>query len=152
MLPGWFGSGAGLKAAAGRFGPGLLCEMYAGWPFFWALVDDIEMMLARADMGIAGHYDQLASPEHARFASAIRDEFQASAEQVLAIKACGQLLESEPTLQRSIRLRNPYVDPLHLVQVDFLQRWRESGRQDRALFETLVASVNGISQGLQGSG
>jgi len=152
MLPGWFGCGAGFTAAVERFGPAVLGEMYAGWAFFGSLVDDIEMMLARADMGIARHYDQLARPEHGRFASAIGDEFQVSAERLLAIKGCGQLLESEPTLQRSIRLRNPYVDPLHLVQVDFLRRWRESGRQDRGLFETLVASVNGISQGLQGSG
>ena len=63
--------------------------------------------------------------------SAIRQEFQASVEQVLAIKGCGQLLDSEPTLQRSIRLRNPYVDPLHLTQVDLLRRWRDGGRQER---------------------
>jgi phosphoenolpyruvate carboxylase len=130
----------------------MLAEMYAGWPFFESLVDDIEMMLARADMGIAGFYDQLARPEHARYAAAIEDEFRSSVEQVLAIKGGGQLLDTEPTLQRSIRLRNPYVDPLHLTQVDLLRRWRDSGRQDRALFEALVASVNGISQGLQGSG
>jgi phosphoenolpyruvate carboxylase len=152
MLPGWFGSGAGLAVAVERYGAAMLGEMYAGWPFFETMVDDVEMMLARADMGIAGFYDQLARPEHARFASAIADEFRLSTGQVLAIKGCGQLLESEPTLQRSIRLRNPYVDPLHLIQVDFLRRWRETGRQDRGLFETLVASVNGISQGLQGSG
>ena len=64
----------------------------------------------------------------------------------------GRLLDSEPTLQRSIRLRNPYVDPIHLTQVDLLRRWRESGREDRELFEALLASVNGIAQGLQGTG
>ena len=152
MLPGWFGCGTGFAAAVERYGAAMLVEMYAGWPFFESLVDDVEMMLARADMGIAGFYDQLARPEHARCASAIADEFRASAEQVLAIKGCRELLDSEPTLQRSIRLRNPYVDPLHLTQVDLLRRWRDAGRQDRALFEALVASVNGISQGLQGSG
>jgi len=152
MLPGWFGSGTAFAAAVDRFGAAMLAEMYAGWPFFESMVDDIEMMLARADMGVAGFYDQLARPEHARYATAIGEEFRASVDQVLAIKGCGQLLDSEPTLQRSIRLRNPYVDPLHLTQVDLLRRWRDSGRQDRALFEALVASVNGISQGLQGSG
>jgi phosphoenolpyruvate carboxylase len=152
MLPGWFGSGTGFAAAAERFGAAMLSEMYAGWPFFNALVDDVEMMLARADMGIARFYNQLARPEHDRFASAIGEEFGVSVEQVLALKGCGQLLDSEPTLQRSIRLRNPYVDPMHLTQVDLLRRWREAGRQDRALLEALVASVNGISQGLQGSG
>jgi phosphoenolpyruvate carboxylase len=71
---------------------------------------------------------------------------------VLTIKGCARLLDSEPTLQRSIRLRNPYVDPIHLMQVDLLGRWRETGRQDRDLFDALVASVNGIALGLQGSG
>jgi phosphoenolpyruvate carboxylase len=71
---------------------------------------------------------------------------------VLAIKGCARLLDSEPTLQRSIRLRNPYVDPIHLTQVDLLGRWRAADRQDREIFEALVASVNGISQGIQGSG
>jgi phosphoenolpyruvate carboxylase len=152
MLPGWFGAGAGLTAVVEQFGEAMLGDMYGRWPFFEAMVDDIEVMLAKADMGIAAFYDQLARPEHARFASAIEAEFRQSCERVLAIKGSARLLDAEPTLQRSIRLRNPYVDPIHLTQVDLLRRWRETDRQDRAIFEALVASVNGISQGLQGSG
>jgi phosphoenolpyruvate carboxylase len=110
------------------------------------------MMLARADMGIAAFYERLARPEHDRFATALHREFALTTDRVLALKGCARLLDSEPTLQRSIRLRNPYVDPIHLTQVDLLQRWREGGRKDRRIFEALVASVNGISQGLQGSG
>jgi phosphoenolpyruvate carboxylase len=152
MLPGWFGSGTALQQAAERFGVTMLGEMYAGWPVFESLVDDVEMTLARADMGIARIYDQLSRPEHDRYAGAIRSEFKLSEEQVLAVRGGSQLLDSEPTLLRSIRLRNPYVDPLHLAQVDLLRRWRETDRQDRLLLEGLVASVNGISHGLQGSG
>lgn len=152
MLPGWFGVGAGLAAVHEQFGPELLGEMYARWPFAAALVDDVEVILAKADLGIATFYDQLARPEHDRCASAIRREFEVATEHVLAVKGCARLLDSEPTLQRSIRLRNPYVDPIHLMQVDLLRRWRESGRQDVETFEALVTSVNGISQGLQGSG
>jgi phosphoenolpyruvate carboxylase len=152
MLPGWFGVGTGLDAAAGQFGPVVLGAMYGHWPFFASLVDDVEMTLARADMGIAAFYDRLARPEHERFAEAIRREFSLTVERVLEIKGCARLLDSEPTLQRSIRLRNPYVDPIHLTQVDLLDRWREGDRHDRELFDALVASVNGISQGLQGSG
>jgi phosphoenolpyruvate carboxylase len=128
--------------------------MYRGWAFFESLVDDIEMALARADIGIATFYDQLARPEHERFARAIRSEYELTCAQVLAVKGCGELLDSEPTLQRSIRLRNPYVDPIHLTQVDLLRRWREAGRPargERDLLDALVASVNGISQGLQGA-
>jgi phosphoenolpyruvate carboxylase len=152
MLPGWYGSGTGLAAAVDRLGAGVLGEMYGRWPFFASLVDGIEVGLAKADMGIAAFYDQLARPGHEGYAAAIREEFELSCERVLQIKGCARLLDSEPTLQRSIRLRNPYVDPLHLTQVDLLERWREGGRQDREMFEALVASVNGISQGLQGSG
>jgi phosphoenolpyruvate carboxylase len=154
MLPGWYGAGTGLKAIAERYGDAIGSEMYRGWAFFEALIDDIEMALARADMGIADFYDQLAGPEHDRFATAIREEFERTREHVLAVKGCEGLLDSEPTLQRSIRLRNPYVDPIHLTQVDLLRRWRATGkpdRDDRDVLEALVASVNGISQGLQGA-
>ena len=152
MLPGWFGAGSGLAAVIEQLGAPVLGEMYSQWPMFEALVDDVEMVLARADMGIAEFYEQLGRPEYGRFATALHREFALACEHVLAIKGCARLLDSEPTLQRSIRLRNPYVDPIHLTQVDLLGRWRETGRQDRELFEALVVSVSGISQGLQGSG
>jgi phosphoenolpyruvate carboxylase len=152
MLPGWYGAGSGMQAVTDRFGAAVLGEMYAHWPFVQALLDDVEVVLAKADMGIAGFYEQLAGPAHERYSTAIRREFDVAAERLLAVKGCARLLDSEPTLQRSIRLRNPYVDPIHLMQVDLLGRWREAGRQDRELFDALVASVNGIAQGLQGSG
>ncbi len=152
MLPGWFGCGSGLQAVSDSFGDSVLGEMYSHWPFFNNLVDGIEMTLARADMEIAGFYDQLAPAAFKRFPRLIREEFQLTRDHVLAIKGCARLLDSDPTLQRSIRLRNPYVDPIHLTQVNLLRRWRESEREDRELFEALLASVNGISQGLQGSG
>ena len=71
---------------------------------------------------------------------------------MLAIKGCGDLLDGDPTLQRSIRLRNPYVDPMNLMQVDLLARWRATKRQDRDLYEALLASISGIAQGLQSTG
>ena len=73
-------------------------------------------------------------------------------EQVLAIKQTKALLDRDQTLQRSIELRNPYVDPINLLQVDLLRRWRESGRQDRDLFESLLACIAGIAEGLQSTG
>ncbi len=154
MLPGWYGAGTGLAAMIETCGGSIAGEMYGGWAFFESLVNDVEMALARADMDIAAFYDQLARPEHAGYARAIRREFELARAGVLAVNGCGELLDSEPTLQRSIRLRNPYVDPIHLTQVDLLRRWRDAGRPERggqALFDALVASVNGISQGLQGA-
>ena len=67
-------------------------------------------------------------------------------------RAAHALLDSDPPLQRSIALRNPYVDPMNLMQVDLLERWRAGGRTDRDLFEALLASVDGIAQGLQSTG
>jgi phosphoenolpyruvate carboxylase len=152
MLPGWFGIGSGLQAVVEKHGAVLLGDMYARWPFVATLLDGVEVVLAKADMGIADFYDQLAAPQHQYLANQIRREFELAEQHILAVKGCARLLDSEPTLQRSIRLRNPYVDPIHLMQVDLLGRWRETGRQDRELFEALIASVNGIAQGLQGSG
>jgi phosphoenolpyruvate carboxylase len=152
MLPGWYGVGSGLQAVVERHGADLLGEMYARWPFASALLDGVEVMLAKADMGIAEFYDQLAAPQLQYHANDVRREFGLAERHILAVKGCARLLDSEPTLQRSIRLRNPYVDPIHLMQVDLLKRWREGGRGDREIFDALVASVNGIAQGLQGSG
>ena len=110
------------------------------------------MLLARADLEIASAYNVLAPTQLHRFFADIRTEYAAVREHVLAIKGCTSLLDSDPTLQRSIQLRNPYVDPMNLMQVDLLQRWRASSRQDRDLFEALLASISGIAQGLQSTG
>ena len=152
MLPGWLGISAGLGAAVDAMGIGVLRGMYAEWPWFESLLDDVETVLARADMGVAAFYEQLARPEHARHSRLLSSEYRTTVERVLAVKEATQLLDSDPTMQRIIRLRNPYVDPLHLSQVDLLQRWREGDRHDRELLDALIASVNGIAQRLQASG
>jgi phosphoenolpyruvate carboxylase len=162
MLPGWFGAGTGLAAMIDKFGRDVADEMYQRWPFFAGLVDDVEMKLARADMGIAGHYERLYEGNLDRYSVPIREEYELTRTLVLQLKGCARLLDSEPTLQRSIWLRNPYVDPIHLMQIQLLRRWRAAGSPsdkgrapddpDRHLFRALVASVNGIAQGLQGTG
>ena len=163
MLPGWFGAGTGIQAVIDKFGADRIHEMHRDWPFFEALVDDIEMQLARADMDIAWHYERLYPGDVDRYSRLIREEYDQTRRAVLLLKGCARLLDSEPVLQRSIWLRNPYVDPIHLMQIQLLRRWRELGsplekgrRRDddpaRELFGALVASVNGISQGIQGAG
>ena len=130
----------------------LLRRAYAGWPFFRSLVDDIEAMLGRADVDISACYDALAAPEHSGIATAIRAEFTLTCALVADIKASTGLLDADRTLQRSIALRNPYVDPMNLMQIDLLRRWRAGGRSDPELFEALLASVSGIGAGLQTTG
>ena len=152
MLPGWYGFGTGLAAALDEHGQETLRAMLAGWPFFAHLVDDVEAMLARTDLEIAAHYEGLASEELRACAEPIRREFQLTVRCVLPLRGSAQLLDSDPTMQRSIKLRNPYVDPMHLMQVDLLRRWRATERKDAALFAALRATIGGIAQGLQATG
>ncbi len=152
MLPGWYGAGSGLALALERHGLESLRSAYTGWFFLRQLLDDIEAMLARADLEIAQAYNVLAAAPLHRFFVDIRLEYAKARDAVLKIKGHTALLDGDPTLQRSIQLRNPYVDPMNLMQVDLLLRWRATQREDRDLFEALLASISGISQGLQSTG
>ncbi len=152
MLPGWFGLGTGIAAASAEHGEAVVEEMLAHWPFFQYLVNDAEAMLARTDLRLAGHYDELAPPEVRIFSEAIQREYDLTVSSLLRLRGAARLLDSDPTLQRAIKLRNPYLDPLHLMQVDLLQRWRAAGRSDAALFAALLSTIGGIAQGLQATG
>lgn len=151
MVPGWFGAGSALALASERLGEPLLREMYAGWFFFTNLIDDVELALARADLGIAAAYDELVEQKYRRFITVLRAEYQLTRQQVLKLRGVEHLLDGEATVQRSIMLRNPYIDPMHLVQVDLLRRWRAAGSNDREMLAALVATVSGIGQALQGA-
>ena len=152
MLPGWYGAGRGLALAVQQFSLARLRELHAGWYFMRNLIDDIETMLARADLEIAAYYEALGPQVTADYPGRIRAEYRLACEQVLAIKDSRALLDSDATMQRSIRLRNPYVDPMNLMQVDLLRRWRAGAREDNELFAALLASVGGIAEGLQSTG
>jgi phosphoenolpyruvate carboxylase len=152
MLPGWFGLGSGLKAALDRFDEKLLREMSREWYFMRSITADSEAVLAKADMEIARLYSELAGPLHEVFWPILSEEFELTCDLVLEYSDHEALLETDITLQRGIMLRNPYVDPMSMLQVDLLARWRKSGYEDARLFEALQASVNGIAQGLQNTG
>ena len=152
MLPGWFGFGSGVAAAQAQHGAEITHGMLRDWPFFGHLLDDVEAMLARTDLDIAHHYDALAGEGASAFSAVIRAEYDLTVQLVLKLRGYERLLDNDPTLQRSITLRNPYVDPMHLMQVDLLKRWRETSRQDGALFGALRATISGIAQGLQATG
>ena len=94
----------------------------------------------------------LADGLHEEFFPIIEREYELTRDLVLEYSDHEELLEGDVTLQRAIMLRNPYVDPMSLLQIDLLKRWRESDREDEALFDALLASVNGIAQGLQNTG
>ncbi len=152
MLPGWFGLGSGIKAAVERFDSTAFGTMFSEWYFIRALIADAEMVLAKADLGIAEYYSELAGDAHQEFFPLIQQEFELTRDLILEYSDRSELLEGDRTLQRAIMLRNPYVDPMSIMQVDLLRRWRATDRQDADLFEALLASVNGIAQGLQNTG
>ena len=156
-LTAWYGVGTALERALASHGRDTLAEMARDWPFFGTLVDDMEMVLAKSDPGIFERYSLLAKalPEgdlHARFHPGIAAEFERARKGVLAIKDEAELLNGDQRLQQSIRLRNPYVDPISLLQVELLARWRAAGRPDDDLLNALVATVNGIAAGVQNTG
>ncbi|MDX1499458.1 MAG: phosphoenolpyruvate carboxylase [Woeseiaceae bacterium] len=152
MLPGWYGLGSGIAAAVERFDKDALAEMFREWYFLRALTADAEMVLAKTDLGIAKIYSKLAGDAHDEFFPLILAEYERTLELILDFSEHDALLEGDQTLQRAIMLRNPYVDPMSLMQVDLLARWRESKYADGKLFDALLASVNGIAQGLQNTG
>jgi phosphoenolpyruvate carboxylase len=151
MLPGWFGFGSGLDAAIAEHGAEVIGAMMR-WSFFTHLLDDVEAMLARTDLKIAAHYDALAADALRVHAQLIQREFDLTVARVLELRGTARLLDGDPTLQRSIQLRNPYIDPMHLMQVDLLKRWRATDRKDPELFGALRATIGGIAQGLQATG
>ncbi|NID15980.1 phosphoenolpyruvate carboxylase [Luteibacter yeojuensis] len=152
VLTGWYGLGSALDAVASEYGDETLVRMARDWPFFSTMLDDVEMVLAKADIDIAEAFSKLAGPLHDRFFPTLRDEFGGTVDWVLKLKGAKELLAGDPRLSTSIRLRNPYVDPMSLLQVDLLKRWRATGGKDDALLKALVACVNGVSQGLQNTG
>ena len=126
--------------------------MYSKWSFFRGMVNDVEMVLAKSDLEIGNSYTQLAGQEFTPVRETIFAEFDLATRLILEIKQGESLLDDQRTLKRNIRLRNPYVDPLHILQIKFLKKWREGGREDPELLAALKATVNGIALGIQNTG
>jgi len=151
-LTGWYGVGHALQHGIREYGQEAMAEMACEWPFFAALLDDVEMVLAKSDLAIFERYSRLAGDLHAVFYPVIAEEFLRTCDAILLLKQRDRILADDYRLRLSIRLRNPYVDPLSLLQVDLLRRWREGGREDDALLRALVSTVNGIAAGIQNTG
>jgi phosphoenolpyruvate carboxylase len=150
MLPGWYGVGQALNEFADK---GLLKEMAEAWPFFRATLDNLEMVLAKSNMDIASRYAELV--EDKSLASAvfarIRSGWSLTHDCLLAITQQSRLLEKNPTLDASIRLRLPYIEPLNLLQIELLKRYR-GGEDDVRVREGIHLSINAIATALRNSG
>ncbi len=155
-LPGWYGLGSALEAFIGEDATRLeeLRGMYRGWPFFRALIDNAQLSMRQADMTIAEIYAALAEEDVRRYVfAAILEEYRRSERCILELTGQADLLDNEPWLQRSILLRNPYIDPMNYLQVALLRRWREAqGAEADALREAVLLSVNGVAAGLRNTG
>jgi phosphoenolpyruvate carboxylase len=144
--------GSALSAASEKYGLDTLQAMSSDWLFFGSMLSDVEMALAKSDLDIGRHYSELAPEPCQLIFERIETEMQLARSMILGIKQQENLLDNDTTLQRSIRLRNPYVDPMSLLQVDLLKRWRAGSRQDEELFAALRVTVNGIARGIQNTG
>ncbi len=164
-LPGWYGVGTALTDYATQSPAHLtrLQEMYQQWPFFTTMLDNAQMSLAKADMDIAARYATLVTDQTMaqRIYEKIAGEYRRSVEILCRVTEQKALLDSQPILQKSIRLRNPYVDPLSYLQVELLKRLRalppdsdgeELKAQRRDLRAAVLLSINGVAAGMKNTG
>jgi phosphoenolpyruvate carboxylase len=150
MLPGWYGVGTALSAYGDLQ---LLREMLEAWPFFRTTLDNMAMVLAKSDMAIAARYAELVEDRAMsdRLFGQIRDEWHRTHDRLLEITGESRLLEGNPRLDNSIRLRLPYIDPLNHLQVELLRRFR-SGERDRKVRDGIHLTINAIATALRNSG
>ncbi|MFC4075368.1 phosphoenolpyruvate carboxylase [Salinithrix halophila] len=157
LLPAWYAAGTGLaEYAEGTGGLERLREMYRSWTFFRSLVDNLQMALAKADLGIAREYSYLARDPEVRnlVYRQVEEEYRKAQEVVLAITGQTEILDHLPVIQESIRLRNPYVDPLSFIQVYLLGLLRsdEESKERQDELEQVLLTINGIAAGLRNTG
>lgn len=152
IIPGWFGMGSALAKLLEGSDGATVRAMAMRWPFFDALLSDVEMVLAKVDLDIGARYAALAGEKGRAVFGLISNEYLLCRDVFARIRGNDELLASDPALQRTIRLRNPYIDPISLLQVDLIQRWRDGESQDVALEKALIATVIGVARGMQNTG
>lgn len=150
IVPGWFGVGSGLAAAADRLE--VLQEMYRSWPFFRTFLDNVSMTLVKTDLDIAARYVEVLAPaEVGRVLDDIREEYDLTVAQVLAVTGDDALLDRDPVLRTTLEIRDNYLEPLHHLQLQLLARHRR-GEDDPELERALLLTINGIAAGMRNTG
>jgi phosphoenolpyruvate carboxylase len=158
-ITGWYGFGAAVESEVRRrtITWTTLRHMYRDWPFFHSLVDNIEMVLAKTDLIVGERYLALGRPEDSSetFGVRIREEYQRTLRVILRIKRTGVLLEGDDALRQSLQVRNPYLDPIHFIQIRFLEEFRVSrpgSVHAEKMLDLLRSSINGIAAGMRNTG
>ena len=150
IVPGWYGVGSGLTAAADRIED--LREMYQQWPFFRSFLDNVSMTLAKTDIDIARRYfEALAPTDLSPLIDDIAEEFTTTVRAVLDVTGDSALLDREPTLRTTLEIRENYLEPLHHLQIDLLAQ-RRGGQEDTALERALLLTIGGIAAGMRNTG
>jgi phosphoenolpyruvate carboxylase len=153
IVPGWYGVGTALSRMRADGMGETLDEMYENWGFFQTFISNVEMPLVKSDMEIARRYVvELVRPELRAMFDDIEAEFTLARGAVLEITSQAELLDHQPTLQRTLRVRAPYIDPLNYLQIALLERYRSECDPDPLLERALLLSVNGIAAGLKNTG
>jgi len=152
VLPAWLGVGAGLEGACEKGLTEDLKAMYKEWPFFQSTIDLIEMVLGKADIPIAKHYDEvLVSQERQELGRELRSELMTAEKFVLVISGHEKLQQNNRSLRRLIENRLPFLNPLNMLQVEILKRLRRDD-DNRKIRDALLITINGIAAGMKNTG
>ena len=152
ILPAWLGVGHALQAAIKNGDKKTLQEMYQNWHFFHSSMDLIEMVLAKAKPGITRHYESVLTPEeHRHLGKKLISSYYNTSKSILEVTKNTELLQKNPALKRTIPIRNPFIDPLHILQAEIIKRQRQ-GKNSKELNDALLITINGIAAGMRNTG
>lgn len=159
LLPAWYAAGTALQSFYSNEPEKMtiLKQMYENYPFFASMIDNLQMALAKADLVIAKEYAAMIKDGtiRDRIFSCIEQEYELTSSLLLEITGQQEILDNVPVIQESIKLRNPYVDPLSYMQVQLLSELRtlrEEGQDDPDLLREVLLTINGIASGLRNTG